>query len=210
MCEKIGSLNSLVAESVKLTEVFRQITKDRENMFCPKCGTENPNDGKFCRKCGTDLEIVSDAISGNLPVRRHYKNKKNKTEATWEGALTLLFVSFAFFVISIFLAFQPIGKYWWFWILVPAFATLGPGIAQIISLRQMRQDEIRIISEKNASLPEPESANALPPKQTEFVSNIPDMKHRTEDLAPPSVVEGTTRKLEMNAESETMNLPEKE
>ncbi|MGI8670151.1 MAG: zinc-ribbon domain-containing protein, partial [Aridibacter sp.] len=23
-------------------------------MFCPKCGTQNPENGKFCRKCGTD------------------------------------------------------------------------------------------------------------------------------------------------------------
>ncbi|MCB1024984.1 MAG: zinc ribbon domain-containing protein, partial [Acidobacteria bacterium] len=35
-------------------------------MFCPKCGTKNPNKGKYCRKCGSDLELVSDALSGKL------------------------------------------------------------------------------------------------------------------------------------------------
>ncbi len=35
-------------------------------MFCPKCGTQNPESGKFCRKCGTDLSPVSDALSGKL------------------------------------------------------------------------------------------------------------------------------------------------
>ncbi len=173
-------------------------------MFCPKCGTENPGDGKFCRKCGSDLKLVSDAISGKLVASDRHK-KKN--ERTWEGALTLLFISFAFFAISIFLAFQPFGAYWWFWLLIPAFATLAPGIGHIIQLKQIREDNIKIGSAENVSLPESEMANALPPKQTEFVSNIPDEKHRTEDLVPPSVAEGTTRKLEMDSEGATMTLP---
>ena len=176
-------------------------------MFCPKCGTKNPNDGKFCRKCGSDLKLVADAISGKLTVSDNYKHKKNKKQPTWEGALTLVFVSIAFFAISIFLAFQPMGAYWWFWILVPAFATLGQGIAQVIELKQNREDKIKFSADENVFFPESEDVNALPPKQTEFVSNIPDTKHRTEDLVPPSVVEGTTRKLEMDSEGETMNLP---
>jgi hypothetical protein len=32
-------------------------------MFCPKCGTENPETGRFCRSCGTDLSGVSQALS---------------------------------------------------------------------------------------------------------------------------------------------------
>ena len=35
-------------------------------MFCPKCGTGNPDNGKFCRSCGVDLGIVSVALSGDL------------------------------------------------------------------------------------------------------------------------------------------------
>jgi len=31
-------------------------------MFCPKCGTENPDDAKFCSKCGASL--VMSAPSG--------------------------------------------------------------------------------------------------------------------------------------------------
>ena len=38
-------------------------------MFCPKCGTKNPEDGKFCRSCGSDLAVVSAALSGGLPSK---------------------------------------------------------------------------------------------------------------------------------------------
>lgn len=179
-------------------------------MFCPKCGIENPNDGKFCRKCGCDLKVVSDALSGKLTISDHYNIKKNKKGTNWESALTLVFVSIAFFAISIFLAFQPMAAFWWFWLLIPAFATLAQGIGKIIDLKQDREDNIKISSSENAALPESETANALPPKQTEFVSDIIDIKKQPGDLVPPSVVEGTTRKLEMDSESETMNLPKSE
>lgn len=26
-------------------------------MFCPKCGSEHPDDSQFCRKCGTGLAV---------------------------------------------------------------------------------------------------------------------------------------------------------
>ena len=39
-------------------------------MFCQKCGTQNPDDGKFCSKCGNDLKSTIQAerkgISGKL------------------------------------------------------------------------------------------------------------------------------------------------
>lgn len=46
-------------------------------MFCPKCGTENSDDGLKCTKCGQTLKIVSvpsgsDPISSIIP----YKNAK--------------------------------------------------------------------------------------------------------------------------------------
>jgi hypothetical protein len=49
--------------------------------------------------------------------------------------------------------------------------------------------------------------NALPPPQTEFVA--PDSRYKTGDLVPPSVVENTTRLLEIDSEGETINLPKK-
>jgi hypothetical protein len=34
-------------------------------MFCPNCGRDNSRETKFCASCGTNLEVVSQALSGN-------------------------------------------------------------------------------------------------------------------------------------------------
>lgn len=34
-------------------------------MFCPNCGRDNLRERKFCASCGTNLEVVSQALSGN-------------------------------------------------------------------------------------------------------------------------------------------------
>lgn len=178
-------------------------------MFCPKCGVENSEEVKFCRKCGSDLSLIADAMSGKFAASDN-QDKKNKKKPTWEAALILLSMSVAFFVVSLILAFQPMGTGWWFWLLFAAFSMLALGLAQVIPLIQDRNDAIKINSDKETSLPEPENIHALPPKQTEFVTNIPDFAKQTADLMPPSVVEATTRNLEMDSEGETINLPKKD
>lgn len=175
-------------------------------MFCPKCGIENPDEGKFCRKCGCDLKLVSDVISGRLAVRDDGKIRKNKRKPTWEEVFTLLFISVAFFIISIFLAFQPMGFGWWFWLLIPAFATLAPGLGKLIELKQYQKDNVNFGSDENASLRGSATANALPPQQTTFVSDIFDTSRDPGDRVPVSVVEGTTRHLDMDRVAETTNL----
>lgn len=176
-------------------------------MYCPKCGIENPDNGKFCRKCGCDLKVVSDALSGKLTVSNQSKKKKNEKEPTWETALFLLFMSLAFFIVSTILAFQPMGTGWWFWLLFAGFTMLALGVGQVIGLKKNQADNNKISSDENTAFPESKNANALPPNQTEFVSNIPKAKYQTGDLVPPSVVTETTRKLKMNSEGETMTLP---
>jgi len=37
-------------------------------MYCPKCGTENPEANKFCRACRENLKVVSQAMKRRLPV----------------------------------------------------------------------------------------------------------------------------------------------
>jgi hypothetical protein len=176
-------------------------------MFCPKCGTQNPENGKFCRKCGTDLNLVSEALTGKTSKSKSLKDiKKDKTN--WESAVGTMFGGLAFLIISIILAFQPMGRGWWFWMLIPAFSMLGKGFAAFIQMkREAKEDFVGIELDNNSEQIKSNNLKNLPSQQTEFVSNIPDVKYETGDLVPPSVVEGTTRHLEMDSEGKTMTLP---
>lgn len=116
-------------------------------MFCPKCGTQNPDNGKFCRACGTDLATVSDALAGKQinktanfgmmqPIQPiQLRNAKGKP-VSWESAIVKLFTGLAFLIVSLILSFSQMGRGWWFWMLIPAFSVLGGGVAQIVQLKK--------------------------------------------------------------------------
>lgn len=193
-------------------------------MFCPKCGTQNPDSGRFCRSCGTDLSNVSDALAGNRrnnvqgfgmiePLQPHELLGKKGKPVSLESALTKIFTGLAFLVISIVLAFTPMGRAWWFWMLIPAFTMLGSGIAQYLQIRkhESRTSAVAALPQsephKNFA-PAPHSNQSLPPTQTEYVAPT-ETGYKTGDLIPPSVTEETTRHLEMNSEGETMTLPKR-
>lgn len=113
-------------------------------MFCPKCGTKNPDSGKFCRNCGTDLSPVSSVLSGehgsnqiqnaDSATSAKLTNRKGKP-ITWESAMSTLFGGLAFIGVTIALANSVIGTGWWFWMLIPALTMIGTGLAQIIQIK---------------------------------------------------------------------------
>lgn len=175
-------------------------------MYCPKCGTENPATGKFCRKCGTDLGSVSEAISGKLNNKNKLeKHRKGKTG--WESALGSLSMGVAFVTIAFILGFTDVGRGWWFWMLIPGFGMIGAGVSKIIAMKQAEKEMIPIVLRDPSKQVSSIEKEALPPKQTDFVSNLPDGKYETGELAPPSVVENTTKLLELDKDGETMTLP---
>ena len=173
-------------------------------MFCPKCGTQNPDEGKFCRSCGSNLAGASGALAAPRPQR--LVNHKGKP-IHLEGAISKIFTGLAFFVITIALSFSQMGRGWWFWMLIPAFGSLGAGIAQYIQIREAKNQQSGFSGAMPATLP-PQQNAALPPQQTEFVP-APESRYKTGDLVPPSVTESTTRHLEADSEGETMTLPKK-
>ena len=127
---------------------------------------------------------------------------------SWESALGKLFMGIAFLIVSVILAFTGKAGGWWFWMLIPAFAMLGSGVAQYIQLKKTEQRNISLIqqSSQNVFSSVPQNS-ALPPTQTQYVA--PESRYKTGDLAPSSVTDSTTRHLEINSEGETMTLPKK-
>ena len=179
-------------------------------MFCPKCGQSNPDNGKFCRSCGTDLGNVSSALSNPPPQQQQRLVNHKGRPIHIEGAVTKIFTGLAFLAVAIALAFS-IGRGWWFWMLIPAFGSLGTGIAQYMQIRRAEKGLPVYNPAAPAELPSQQgqaftpAGSALPPQQTDFVST--ESRYKTGDLVPPSVTDNTTRHLEMESEGKTMTLP---
>ena len=172
-------------------------------MFCPKCGQQNPETGKFCRSCGTDLGNVSSALAAPQPPKQLVNHKGKPIH--WEGAITKIGTGLAFLIIAIALSFSRMGQSWWFWMLIPAFGSLGSGVAQYMQIRRLdRGQPVYGAVEAPSELPAGQ-APSLPPTQTAYVAQDPRFK--TGDLVPPSVTDNTTRHLEMDSEGKTMTLP---
>ena len=176
-------------------------------MFCPKCGTENPETGRFCRQCGTDLGNVSSALSGELrKPQAPLVNRKGKP-INWESAIVKLFSGIAFLAVSIALATTSMGRGWWFWMLIPAFTGIGSGIAQIVQIKKSEQQNM-LISPIETRHQIPNAPNtSLPPAQNDYIKPQKSIYDTGDLVIPPSVTEGTTRHLEINKEGETITLP---
>lgn len=179
-------------------------------MFCPKCGTQNPETGKFCRTCGTDLGDVSAVMSG-APVTINEagtaaKHRQDPGELQ-SSALKNIITGVGFLVVAIGLAISGIARSWWWTMLFPFVFMLARGIPDYIRYERMIADRSSSNVPPQPLMGQPRPNYSLPPNQTEYVS--PESQYQTSDLVPPSVTDGTTRHLEINSEGETMTLPKK-
>ncbi len=190
-------------------------------MFCPKCGTKNPDDGKFCRSCGSDLATVSAAMSGGLPSTLGSlgldggcgpddKIRRKDSHEVYGDSIRAIISGLGFMVVAIVLFTTGVagGKAWWWAMLFPAFTFLAKGVSDLMKSRRMSAIGSSSFVPPTGNMIGSAPRNAsLPSAQTEFIP--PDTRYKTGDLVPPSVTDGTTRHLEMNAEGETMALPKK-
>lgn len=184
-------------------------------MFCPKCGTENPETGRFCRSCGTDLSAVAGVVSGelqlpkqsNLAAHKVRGNLKDKSEIFGESVRNIL-MGVGFLVVSIVLFTTGVagGKAWWWAMLFPAFAMLAKGISEMVKFGMINDGKSDLPESPNFTANQPNQA--LPPIKTDYIKPRQESIYTTGELIiPSSVTENTTRQLQMNSEGETMTLP---
>jgi hypothetical protein len=164
-------------------------------MYCPNCSA--PIDGvKFCRSCGVNVSLVPQAMTGRLPAqpddaadqivvggiigRKHNKHKKPPSLAK---GIQEIFAGLGFIFVALAVNFWgPAGHLWWYWMLIPAFSTLGSGVAEIVRAKQAEQ-----ATRYNMPVTPPPSA----PRAIEMPATT------TSKLAPPpSIVEDTTRRFD--------------
>ncbi len=167
-------------------------------MFCPKCATQNLDGASYCRSCGANISLVSNALSGQLPQAQSEefdfgrRGRRRGREATMDHAFRSAFMGIAFLLVSIALSFSPMGRGWWFWMLIPAFSMMGSGVAQYIRAKEQQRKL------GGASFNQPTVSASAP-------AEIFHARSTGELMAPPpSVTEGTTRHL--GAEAPTKHL----
>lgn len=150
-------------------------------MYCPTCATQNGDGTKFCRSCGTNLSLIPQAITGRLPEaprgRKHRRDAEPSSPPSLASGISSIFMGLGFLAVTFALGISDSGRGWWFWMLIPAFAMLGGGVAKLVSTLQAQ----RLHSNSNIPMPPAVNTPALPPQPT------------FEGLPPPSVTEGTTR-----------------
>jgi hypothetical protein len=176
-------------------------------MFCPKCATQNLDGASFCRTCGANISLVPQALTGQIiqpaPPEDDLVEEaacsprgRRRRELTLETAFKNMFIGVAFFIIAIALS-RTIGAGWWFWMLIPAFSLVGTGIGQYIRVKDRQS--------RGAVQAPPAMGTPLPPRTQ------PVFARGTDELRPPvpSVTEGTTRHLGVEAPTRHLETQER-
>ena len=153
-------------------------------MFCPKCGTQNPDDGKFCRSCGVDISNVGAALSGELattsaagcePVfsRSEARRRRRDPDGMYADGIRSIIAAFGFGAVSVALLLTGVagGRAWWWAMLFPAFFAFARGVSDIVRSNRMSQSRATGFASPTGNMIGSSGSGAsLPPSQTEYVT----------------------------------------
>jgi hypothetical protein len=175
--------------------------QEERPMYCPNCAAQIEETQKYCRSCGTDVNLVSQALKGQLPSMgaggmhrghsgrlRERRREDNKTPSI-ERAVRAFFTGLGFLFVSLAAReFAPAGGIWWFWLLIPAFSCMGAGIGQFLKLREQRWQR------------QGSQFDSMPgqPTFTSPTTRMPEISAPTtsDPSSPSSVTEHTTKHLD--------------
>ena len=180
-------------------------------MFCPKCATQNLEGASFCRVCGANISLVPQALTGQMVqpqppaqelLEEDCKPGRRGKPLTLESSFKNMFMGVAFLIIAIALS-RSIGATWWFWMMIPAFSLMAKGVAQFVRIKERDKRE--------AIMPLRISAMQPAPLMPSAPAARPVSPRRTDELRPaaPSVTEGTTRHLGVEAPTRHLEAQER-
>lgn len=177
------------------------------NIFCPKCGTENTSGVRFCRNCGVEIEAVAALLEGRLVVSDEGEGKGFFGKRSWEKALIAFSLGVVLLILGFILGFDHttgsptpgLG------LLLLAFPLIGFGVGQMVKLSSDSRDQVKVRPAAQNELSMADTKE-LPASETEYVSPEVPRERREAELAPPSVIESTTRNLDKKEEAVTRDL----
>jgi hypothetical protein len=142
--------------------------------------------------------MVSMAVNGQMtqsppatpdlsPINSRKRRGARKIPTQAE-AIKQLFIGLGFVFVTIALAFSITGTGWWYWMLIPAFSCIGNGVSMLLRARELQGVTKQVYGSAPAPLGPQLQYSNLPPRDTGELYQ-----------PPPSVTEGTTRHLGVEA-----------
>ena len=171
-------------------------------MYCPKCATENADDGRFCRACGIALDVVALALDGKL-VQKDKKKRTARETADLKRAKGIrdLITGICMMIVSLLILLGPmpfIGPKAFGWLVLWSCFFGWMAVWGTISLAQ----GIGRVIESGGPNNGPRSKLGVLPANTtsNLVGSGEDQHSISYDMSPlPSVTETTTRHLDSHS-----------